>query len=148
MEEDMHKKSKHAVYITLQAVVEFLRLARNVENKNDFTFSGQILRLMALEEAKRIDIENFQASGGWLTRVKERHGIMGTMMSGDAAAVDLVVVENWKERLVEMILDNGEANIFNCDETCLFWLQSSSRTLVLPGNPAHGGKVDGRDHLR
>ena len=79
MDEDVLKKRKHAVSTAQQdhfekAVVEFLRLARNVETKNGFTVTGPMLRLMALEEAKRIGIDNFQASDGWLTRVKERHG--------------------------------------------------------------------------
>ena len=147
MDEDVLKKRKHTGSTAQQdhiekAVVEFLRLARNAETKDGFTVTGPMLKFMALEEAKRIGIDNFHASDGWLTRVKERHGIKGKVLSGEASAVDPVVIDNWQTRLAEIILDYCEEDIFNCDETGLFWLQSSSRSLVLPGDSAHGGKVD------
>ena len=51
MDEDILKKRKHAVSTTQQehiekAIVEFLRLARNVETKNGFTVTGPMLRLI------------------------------------------------------------------------------------------------------
>ena len=45
-------------------------------------------------------------------------------------------------RLPDIIKDYKESDVFNCDETGLFFLQSSNRSLTMPGGDAHGVKQD------
>ena len=76
-------------------VVEFLSLARErVE-----TVTGPMLRQTAQEEARILGIEDFKASEGWLSRLKDRHRILAKVVPGEARSVNVLTVENWKEEL-------------------------------------------------
>ena len=44
--------------------------------------------------------------------------------------------------LPEIIKDYKESDVFNCDETGVFFLQSSNRSLTMPVDDAHGVKQD------
>ena len=138
------KKRKHVVpklkYEDIEKVmVEFLRMARD----RGLVVTGPMLRTLALEEAEKKGIADFSASEGWLSRVKQRHDIVGKALCGEAAAVDPILVADWKSvRLPEIIKDYKESDVFNCDETGLFFLQSSNRSLNMPGDDAHGVKQD------
>ena len=138
------KKRKHVVpklkYEDIEKVmVEFLRMARD----RGLVVTGPMLRTLALEEAEKKGIADFSASEGWLSRVKQRHDIVGKALCGEAAAVDPILVADWKSvRLPKIIKDYKESDVFNCDETGLFFLQSSNRSLNMPGDDAHGVKQD------
>ena len=73
----------------------------------------------------------------------QRHDIVGKALCGEAAAVDPILVADWKTvRLPEIIKDYKESDVFNCDETGPIFLQSSNRSLTMPGDDAHGVKQD------
>ena len=102
-----------------KVVVEFLKMARD----RGLVVTGPILRTLALEEAKKKGIADFSASEGWRSRVKQHHDIVGKPLCGEAAAVDPILVADWKTvRLPEIIKDYKESDVFNCDETGLFFL--------------------------
>ena len=46
-----------------------------------------------------LGIEDFKASEGWISRLKDRHGISAKAVSGEAKSVNVLTVENWKEEL-------------------------------------------------
>ena len=54
-------------------VVEFLSKARD----RGLVVTGPMLRTLPLEEAKKKCIADFSASEGWISRVKQRHDIVG-----------------------------------------------------------------------
>ena len=120
-------------------VVEFLRMARD----RGLVVTGPMLRTLALEEAKKKGIADFSVSEGWISRVKQRHDIVGKALFGEAAAVDPILVADWKTvRLPEIIKDYKESDVFNCEQTGLFFLQSSNRFLTMHGDDADGVKQD------
>ena len=92
-------------------------------------------------ERLRRNIQGFSASEGWLDRMKKRHGIQGRQLSGEAASVNKVVVTNWKKQIPELIKAYDPKDVFNCDETGLYYKQSTIQSLVLPGDSCHGGKA-------
>ena len=100
-----------------------------------------MLRTLALREAENRNIQGFSASEGWLDRVKRRHGIRGRQLSGEAASVNKVVVTNWMKQIPELIEGYNQKDVFNCDETGLYYKQSTSLSLVMPGDSCHGGKA-------
>ena len=61
--------------------------------------SGPILQSKALQFADQLDIENFQASNGWLTSWKKRYNIKQFKISGESADVDMAVVSDFKDRV-------------------------------------------------
>ena len=74
--------------------------------------------------------------------MKQRHDIVGMTLCGEAAVYPILVTD-WKAVcLSEIIKDYKESDVFNCDETGVFFLQSSNRSLIMPGDDAHGVKQD------
>ena len=66
--------------------------------------TGPMLRTPALGESKKKGIADFSASEGWLSQVMQRHDIVGKALYGEAAAVDPILVADWKTvRLLEII---------------------------------------------
>ena len=64
---------------------------------------GPYIQQKALELAKRYDQGNFKPSKGWLERFKGRHNISSAVISGEKGCVDGIVVDDWKERLPDLI---------------------------------------------
>lgn len=76
-------------------------------------------------------IEEFKASDHWLENFKIRHAIKFRSEQGEAAEVDLEEVENWQETVLRDALAKYSANdVFNADETGLFWRLMPNKTLT------------------
>jgi len=81
-----------------------------------------------------LKIEGFKASEGWLSNFKERHGIVFKSMQGEAAAVDLESVEKWRQDiLTQLLTEYSPVNVFNVDETGLFWRLLPDKTMTFKG---------------
>ena len=102
--------------------------------------SGPYIQQKALELAKRYDQANFKASNGWLERFKGRHNISSAVTSGEKGCVDGIVVDDWKERLPDLISGYKPDDIYNMDETGLFYRALPDRTLAIKGQECIGGK--------
>ena len=84
--------------------------------------------------AELLKIEGFKASNGWLDNFKERHGIVFKAMQGEAAAVDLESVDKWRQDVLSKLLtEYAPANVFNVDETGLFWRLMPDKTMTFKG---------------
>ena len=85
--------------------------------------------------AELLKIEGFKASNGWLDNFKERHGIVFKSVQGEAAAVDLKNVDKWRQGILSKLLaEYSPENVFNIDETGLFWRLLPDKTMTfLPG---------------
>jgi hypothetical protein len=87
----------------------------------------------AKEIAQRLQIENFQASNGWLESFKARHNINFRSLSGESAGADLEAAEDWKSKLNQVASEYPPENQFNADETGLFYRQMPRKSLVQKG---------------
>jgi hypothetical protein len=97
--------------------------------------SGPILQSKALEFASQLDIADFKASNGWLEKFKACHAIKAFTLSGKSAGVDLQTVDDFRSRIPEICSDFEPCNIFNCDETGLYY-----RALPAKGASSKGVK--------
>jgi hypothetical protein len=61
-------------------------------------------------------------------------------LSGESADVDKEVVNDWKARIVELCEGYEDKNIFNCDETGLYFKGLPNKSLVNPNEDRKGGK--------
>ena len=61
-------------------------------------------------------------------------------LSGERASVDLLTVETWRERLPQITKDFALRDIYNMDETGLFYRALPEKSLVLKGSDCAGGK--------
>ena len=77
----------------------------------------------------------------WVKRFKARHNIASLRQSGEAASVPDNVVDRWKTEQLSAIRAKFDDNdIFNLDETGLFWQVLPENTMQFKGQKCHGGK--------
>ena len=77
----------------------------------------------------------------WIQRWKNRHNIALRTLHGESGGVSPETIDNWTQNMIPLILQQFEpANIFNGDETGLFWKLTPSKSLTFFGEKCHGGK--------
>ena len=105
---------------------------------------GIILQEKAFQFAGMLGFtEEFQKKidTSWINRFKERHSIVAKRIHAESASVPLELVCQWKEIILPTIMQEYElGNIFNVDETGLFWKLFPDRTLQFKGIDCKGGK--------
>ena len=104
--------------------------------------SGPMLKSLAERQARRRGIDGFKSYQSLVGKVKARHGISRGKLSGEAGLVNKVVSKNWKEEPPVIIAGYDMKEIFNCDETALFFKQPTTKSLLIHGNHGHGNKRD------
>ncbi|XP_054717478.1 tigger transposable element-derived protein 4-like [Uloborus diversus] len=119
------------------ALLKWFRFART----NNVPISGLILKEKALEIAKEFEEENFSASNGWIERFKDRYNLSFKKVCGEAAAVNSTEVDSWKNSSLKNMLQRyAPCDIFNLDETGLFFRMLPEKTLCFQSDPCSGGK--------
>jgi len=81
---------------------------------------GPLLKEQALKFASDLKIEIFKASNGWPSLFFNRHNIVFGKMSGERD-VDDAVVSDWLTKLPSICEGYEPKDIFNMDETGLFY---------------------------
>ncbi|CAK9298334.1 unnamed protein product, partial [Gordionus sp. m RMFG-2023] len=97
---------------------EFFQRARVSELK----ISGPILQNAAVQFAKHLKQDNFNASNGWLESFKHRHKINFSNMNLESASTEVRGAE-LKLKIPEILQEQGYSSrdVFNVDETTLFY---------------------------
>ena len=102
---------------------------------------GKIIREKALEFAKELNLEKFQASDGWLHSWKARYNISLKEVSGESKSVTREMTAASKETSLPTILSRYELkDIYNADDFGLFYQGLSKKTLHLKSEKCSGGK--------
>nr|XP_054923015.1 tigger transposable element-derived protein 6-like [Dermacentor andersoni] len=107
---------------------------------NKVPLSGRVLQQKAQDFACILGHADFKASPGWLSRFKARHDIVAKVISGEAAAVDPLTTSSWLLTNKEVLDQYKPSDIYNADETALFYEMLPSKTLDLKGQECRGGK--------
>ena len=110
--------------------------------RKEATITGEILKEIAAIFWSKLpqyaDEEQPKFSTGWLDGFKNRHQIRKYRRHGEVGAVDNVVVETELKNIREHLKEYDNRDIFNMDETGLFWKMSPDGTLATQQTP--GGK--------
>jgi transcriptional regulator with XRE-family HTH domain len=108
--------------------------------------SGPLLQEKALEFAAEMGHQNFKASNGWLEAFRKRHTIVFRTMSGESNDAPMQDIEEFRQRLPEITAAFKPEDVFNCDESGLFYRALPEKTLTLKGKACKGGKAS-KDRL-
>jgi hypothetical protein len=78
---------------------------------------------------------------GWLTLFKKRRGICYKTVCGESKSVNLAIVQKWKTDVLNEALNTfSPENIFNADETALFYKLRPNKTMAFQDDPCFGRK--------
>jgi len=74
----------------------------------------------------------FSASNGWLVGFLQRHALHNLKIKGETASADETAAKNYCKVLAKVIEDGEYCpdQVFNADETGLFWKKMPSRTFI------------------
>ena len=102
---------------------------------------GNLIKEKTLKLTELMHIQDFIANNGWLDNFKKRHGIAFKTVQGEAGAVNLQSLLEWKQQVLQPLLRQFSADdVFNLDETGLFWQLLPSKTMSFRGKRCTGGK--------
>jgi hypothetical protein len=123
---------------TEKKLYDWILRARN----SNFPVSFEVIVQKAKEIAINLNIENFNASTGWFTLFRQRHNINFLKICGESNGADLLNVDAWiAEVFLPKYKDYSETNIFNIDETALYYELLPSYTYDLSNSTPHGIKA-------
>ncbi|GBB84276.1 hypothetical protein RclHR1_01090015 [Rhizophagus clarus] len=89
-------------------------------------------------------IENFKGSNGWIGRFKKRHNLSCYLKQGEAASAPLEKLDEFREELQDLIRGYSLDDVFNCDETGLYWKIEPKRTI---SNKPVSGRKQSKDRV-
>ncbi|GLV46361.1 hypothetical protein CBL_20709 [Carabus blaptoides fortunei] len=93
--------------------------------------------------------ESFKASRGWFEKFKKRTGIHSVLRHGEAASADMKAAEDYLKTFAEIIAAQGHIlqQVFNCDQTGLFWKKMPRRTYITAEENRMPGHKPMKDRL-
>lgn len=97
---------------------------------DNYTLSGHIISNKAADFAKRLDIVDFGGSNGWLDRFKKRYNVQQYTRCGEANSAPLDDLPQYRIDLQNLLAGWDLDNVYNCDETALYWKLEPSKTLA------------------
>jgi len=121
-----------------------------------------VCEVMICEKAKRLhedlvkkhpgtsgDADVFKASRGWFEKFKKRSGIHCVVRHGDATSANQKAAEGFVQDFSDYIKANGfiPQQVFNCDETGLFWEKMPRRTYITEEEKTLPGHKPMKDRL-
>jgi hypothetical protein len=131
------KTSKESTFAELETVLfTWYQQAR----ASNIPIDGTKLREKAKIIVAQLNIDNFSASSGWVSRFKDRHGLVFKKLVGESAEVSAESTDAWLESLPSLLEGYAPHDIYTADETGLFFNVLPDRTLVYKGESCHGGK--------
>jgi hypothetical protein len=103
--------------------------------------NGKILQIKAREFAMQfLEESHFKASDGWLESFKKRNNLRHVRLHGEASSAPLTILPEERDRLKEIIGEYNLDDVYNADETALFYRMPPNTTLAT--GKAFGSKRD------
>ncbi|XP_066253585.1 tigger transposable element-derived protein 6-like [Euwallacea similis] len=104
--------------------------------------SGPLIRAKTKDIAQTLEYKNFSVSSRWLEKFRKRRNItFKVFISGEAESVNSGDVKSFLNKMTSLIKDYSSKNIFNADETDLFFRALPDKTLTFKREKCTGGKL-------
>lgn len=114
---------------------------KEVRSKN-LPVSGPLFKEKADFFAMKWSISYFKCSEGWFSRFKVCHALSFKSVCGESGAVDTDITREWiSGKLKDLISKYKPEDIFNADETGVFYKALPNKTLALKNETCTGGKL-------
>ncbi|GBC07324.1 hypothetical protein RclHR1_00740007 [Rhizophagus clarus] len=126
-EESNKQREKSTCFLQIE---EALSLWTTNALAADLIINTDILHKKAKFYAQGFEINDFTASNGWINGFKERHNLKQYVKWGKAKNAPLEILEEARKNLCEIIKDYDLNNVFNYDETGLYWNLEPSKILA------------------
>lgn len=110
---------------------------------------GDLLNQTSRTSTDEASEDSFKASRGWFDNFRKRTGIHSVVRHGEAASSDVKAAEDYLKTFSELIEANGyiPQQVFNCDETGLFWKKMPNRTYITAEEKIMPGYKPMKDRL-
>lgn len=103
--------------------------------------NGPLLCAQARKFATLLGVDDFKASNGWLVRFRDRHGITFKLIQGEEKSAPVNDANLWRANEMEKITEKyAPEDIYNADETGMFYQLLPEKTLSFKGEKCSGGK--------
>ena len=89
--------------------------------EHGLSISGEIIQQKASTFAMKSDIHDLIASNGWLQMFKKRNNLTFKRITSEGISVYSLSVNDWKETITELLNNYTRDDIYNADETALFF---------------------------
>lgn len=120
-----------------KALISWMRKMRGL----NIPIDGNLLKEQSNSFALKLNIKDFKASDGWLQKFKSRHGLSFRKLCGESGTANTTLANEWKERdLKALLTEYAPEDVFNADETGLFFKMLPEKTLTFKGEKCSGGK--------
>lgn len=103
--------------------------------------SGPLVQTKAKEIAEKYGYQNFKASDGWLQKWRKRHNISFKCITGEVADANEEDATEFMRRIPSLLLDYQPEDVYNADESGLFFRALPDKTLAFKSEKCCGGKL-------
>ena len=134
------KRIKHVSFEDVDSAL--LKWFHQVLAKPEIRVHGEMLLLKARKFAGEFGHKDAdKIDDNWIDRFKARYDIGRVLKAGESGGVNTEIVAEWKQgKLKDICKRYNPKDIFNADETGLFYLMLPENTLGFKGQSHHGKK--------
>ena len=113
-----------------ETVLKYIQSA----NTSRVPIDGPNIKSFAKEIAKSMNLVEFKASNGWLSKLMRRHYIKLKKITGESGGVDPKVVNDRMSEIPSHLEGYDPKDIFNYDETALFFRLLPKKSYLTEGD--------------
>ena len=119
-----------------------LRWFKEVREDSPCGVTGYDLLQKALDFARQLGQDASNIDMSWINRWKTRHGVVCRTIAGESKSADVEQVSEWRNTALQHIVaEFCPSDIYNVDETALFWETFPKKTLAFRGEECKGEKI-------
>ena len=124
--------------------MQYINLRTQLYAQDKCGVSWRFLQTKALEYAKKLNVENFEASSGWLQKVLDRNNLTGIKLHGEAGDMTQEqhqkIMKEWEKDIwapaLQWLAEDGNDEhdlmdcIYNADQTGLYYQKLPNHIFV------------------